>query len=250
MAVMESSKSDPAKHGFFIKKGPGNCNAPLELLRIFAPWALYMIVLLVISLPAASMPAQKVHHYAEQTGERYHEFRLTFVSDGQTVITAEESDRTFITRCNASGDTLAWQIKGDGTTRRAEKSDGRLKVWKNGASEATVLSQDLGDFPWYQTLSFSLRFFLRAQKKEIQFWMLHPEKMTLMKMKAEKLETETATVQGSPVKCHRVRIRPAGPFSFFWKADYWFRDRDQLFVRYKSVHGPPGTPETEVWLLK
>lgn len=108
----------------------------------------------------------------------------------------------------------------------------------------------VADTPWYQTLSFSLRSFLSSAETESEFWMLQPESMDLMRMTAEKKGTETIGGQGAPTACHRVKVRPSGPLAFLWGADYWFRVEDLVFVRYESVHGPPGSSKTVIWLLE
>jgi hypothetical protein len=56
-------------------------------------------------------------------------------------------------------------------------------------------------------------------------------------------------LSGRRIQAWKVRIEPAGFFSFVWQAHYWFRQGDLLFIQYKGRNGPPGTPLTVIRLI-
>lgn len=67
-------------------------------------------------------------------------------------------------------------------------------------------------------------------------------------MRAELAESERLVSAGQDVAAQRVRIRLDKLIAVFRETSYWFRQQDQVFLRYRGVHGPPGTDETLIEL--
>jgi hypothetical protein len=67
-------------------------------------------------------------------------------------------------------------------------------------------------------------------------------------MRAKKIRTEKILVQEREVETQNIRVKLTGFKAIFWHSDYWFRRSDGLFLKYRGVEGPPGTPETVMTL--
>lgn len=80
--------------------------------------------------------------------------------------------------------------------------------------------------------------------------MVRTDSLEVVTMQAEKMGVEVITVAGRQVRARKVEIRREGLLASFWHAAFWFREADHIFVRYQGIHGPPGTHETVVQLMK
>jgi hypothetical protein len=79
--------------------------------------------------------------------------------------------------------------------------------------------------------------------KSYSFWLVRPVDLKVVKMKA------SFSKKRSDAKTITLKIAPVGMLSILWKAYYSYRESDGTFVQYRSIHGPPGTPETVVNLI-
>jgi hypothetical protein len=112
-----------------------------------------------------------------------------------------------------------------------------------------VRSWEVGDLPWFQTLSVSLAHFLSPGAECGEFWILRPDTLELQRLKVAAVRKEQISFNGGTVATWCVEIRPTGLFSALWKGEYWFRQSDRRFLRYRGASGPPGAPMTEILLV-
>jgi hypothetical protein len=154
------------------------------------------------------------------------------------------------TEMDANLATQTWQIRDRETltdlriVRQGEKI--KLKgIFKGESIEDEKL---IDEAPWFQTMSVSFRPFLNSENKKIGFWFVRPDTLDVHKLRAEKKGFEELRIQGQPVRAQKLELRLTGLAAPFWKANYWFREPDHLFLRYEGPGGLPGTPKIEVEL--
>jgi hypothetical protein len=119
----------------------------------------------------------------------------------------------------------------------------------NGKHRGINLNREheLGQTPWYQALSLSLRKHLK-QESELphEFWTLRPDNLDLYRLQIEQVSEDELKMSHTTEQTYHVLIRPTGWKAPFWKGEYWFRKSDGSFLRYFGGSGPPGSPPTIV----
>ncbi len=153
--------------------------------------------------------------------------------------------------CDKRGGTLRWEFSSKKI--RAKLIVVRQKNWLkvkgklNGKPVDKALEID--GAPWYQDVGFNAKRFILSSANTIKFWSFHPQKLTVYRMKMEKIGTETLTIKGNKIEAVKTKVRIDKFFlSMMWSALHWNRKSDGLFLKYKSRHGGPGTPMTNVIL--
>lgn len=104
--------------------------------------------------------------------------------------------------------------------------------------------------PWLQSMSLSLGQFVLSGASEITYRIFRIDTMKLCTLKARKMETEELSLDGGSQLLTRVQVSATGILAKLWHCTYWFRSSDGLFIQYRGVNGPPGTPVTTIELLE
>ena len=221
------------------------------LLHRFA-FAAVCLLLSVGALPLAAATARTAWLYQENTGQHVKTFQWQHSSlDDREVVTVHEENGIFVNHCDRTGRTLFWQFhQGETTDIEAVRRGNELKITGTLEGRRIDSIHTLDERPWYQPLSFSLRFFLAAGSPETSFWTIRSDTLDVVTMQAKRQGLDEIEIAGQPVPALKVEIRRAGLFSSLWHGTFWFREADGLFVRYQGVHGPPGTSETVVQLQR
>lgn len=189
--------------------------------------------------------------YIERVGEKESSFNWQAQKEnGLILIRVFEENKKFLNFCRNNGETQKWRIvvenKHDIT---AERNGNTLHIYGTRFGESYDTTVEIDERPWYQPLSFSLGNFLDSDRQKISFWVIRADKIEVIALTAEKIGVETLMFDGKKVSTQKVEIRAEGFYSKFWSASYWYRKSDNLFLRYKSVHGVPGTAATTVRLV-
>ena len=219
-----------------------------------SPFQAILPLCLALLFMAVASPAAPVFRYLEQTGTDSCIFtwRLERERDTATLsVVQRQGSETFLSRNTAAGETLAWQyVHQPDTDVRAEREGDRIRLSGRFQGKTVDEVHAIDDRPWFQPLSFSLRPLALDGQATAEFWTIRVDTLELVAMRAEAAgREEMDTVRGPRLTAARVVIRPDGVFSRLWRAEYWFRAEDGLFIRYRGTHGPPGTPETVISLL-
>ena len=200
--------------------------------------------------PAEQESAQQTEilRYRQQTGKAAHIYNWKLETQGENVlITLEEPDATFTNLCTPDGSTLSWTMVSPPDTRlRAERKADKLHLQGTLQGKAVDKQLPLGDNPWFQSLSYSLSRMVALKRAKTDFWFLRSDELELLGMRAELAGKEQMVADGKTVAAQRVRIKLDSLIAAFWEASYWFRETDQVFLRYRGVNGPPGTDETMI----
>lgn len=137
----------------------------------------------------------------------------------------------------------SWQLidRQAGTAVQVMRSENLLEI--SGRLHGNVITEQrkIDSAPWYQTLSLSLRHFLKTEQGKLDFWVIRPTDLSVHKLRAIRKKPEELVIDGKQMTASKVEIRLTGAGSFFWKSHYWFRQRDDLFVRYAGPTGLPGS---------
>lgn len=224
----------------------------LSFLRVMCSAAVISLLFAADGGSVSAASADPVCFYQESTGKAVKDFQWSHATSPQEeVITVNEEGATFVNRCDRTGRTLFWHFRQGRQTEIQVIRDGNL-LRISGILQGKKIdtAESIDDRPWYQPLSFSLRSFLYSPAEKISFWMVRTDSLEVASMQAEKKGVEEVAVSGRQMRAQKVEIRREGLLSSFWHAAFWFREADQLFVRYQGIHGPPGTRETVVQLKK
>lgn len=94
-------------------------------------------------------------------------------------------------------------------------------------------------YPWYQNIGFNLGYSMK-DKSNFKFECIRPDNLKLYEMQAEAKEI----INNNGTQEQRINIHLTGMLARFFGSDYYIDCSTRRFVKYKGVHGPPGTPET------
>lgn len=220
---------------------------------IFRAFLFFIVIAqLVGKAQAGAVATAQSYLYSESSGTQVKEFQWHHRSSAlEELVTVEEEGAIFVNHGDRSGQTLAYHFRqGTQTDIHVRREGNLLQVTGILRGEKVERTESIDARPWYQPLSFSLREFLKGDERKRSFWMIRSDTLALVTIQAEKLGVEEVLVSGTRVTARRVEIRKTGFFASLWHGEYWFRTEDDLFVRYQGVHGPPGTPETVVQLIR
>jgi len=123
-----------------------------------------------------------------------------------------------------------------------------LKGILNGKEIEKVIKKKGLD--WYQFHGICIGEFVRSGLKKKKFLSFRPDNLKLYTLVGEGKERCKIEVNGRAVNAVKIRVHLAGLWSKIWKAEYWFRETDGLFLRYEAVNGFPGTPKTVYKLIE
>ncbi|MDF1580176.1 MAG: hypothetical protein P1P74_05270 [Desulfuromonadales bacterium] len=216
-----------------------------------------MLGLLVCLISSPGLAAEAVaemllehHSYLQTIGSESTQLDWRLLEAQPLKVRTSLGHEVDLTSVDASFSTWLWELSDHniGTELRVERRGNALEI--SGSFRGEVINRQLAidDAPWFQTLSLSLRAFLNGSQKMIEFWCLRPASLKVYKLRAVKKGSEAIAVPHGTVHADRVEIRLAGVGGFLWKADYWFRRNDAVFLRYVGPSGPPGSPNTIVTL--
>ena len=202
------------------------------------------------SLPLPEVPEGKFE-YQEIVGDEVTRFNWEVErKQGKIAISVFDTETSFYNLCTEDGATMEWRLVEEGVHDVTVIRKGNtlhlngLRFGKEYNDEVTI-----DERPWYQPLSFSLRSFLNSDEQKTSFWVVRADKIDVMPLTAEKVGEEDIVFNEEVMPAQKVEIRAEGFRSQFWHGTYWYRKSDNLFLRYESVHGLPGTATTIVELI-
>lgn len=192
-----------------------------------------------------------IYSYQETVGDKKIPFFWKATEQEDLIsIDVYEEKTSFTNLCYKNGKTVKWTIKEEGVHDAIAKRVGNV-IKITGIRFGKEIDEEIkiDNRPWYQPLSYSLGEFLESDAKTKSFWVIRADKLEVIALKAKKIGEEELEYDGKKVLTRKVEIRPDGFLSAFWFGTYWYRKSDNLFLRYQSVHGMPGTDETIVELI-
>jgi len=192
----------------------------------------------------------KVYTYKETKGDRSVVFSWELEKGDRIRVTVRREDERFVNILDASGATWGWEVHRPRESLVARREGNAIFLAGQRKGEAVRKEISIDEAPWYQPLSYSLGKFSGSDKEEVEFWIVRPDKLSPVRMRAEKKGVEEISLGGSDVKARKVRVSLDGMLSKLWHAHCWYRAEDGIFLQYEGRNGPPGTPVTRIRLLK
>ncbi|MBM3197685.1 MAG: hypothetical protein FJZ58_00320 [Chlamydiae bacterium] len=128
------------------------------------------------------------------------------------------------------------------------KEGAYLFITNRDKGKEKILSHKVSDTPWVQDFKFGLQPFLMSDAKKYAFCIVHPEKLDVHEMVAQKDMEEVLEVGGKTYFTQKVKISLKGFKKKFWTGYVWFDTTTHLMVKYRANKGP-GTPYTEMLLV-
>lgn len=195
----------------------------------------------------------EIYSYNETVGEISVPFYWKIEErNQQKIISVQENGKSFFNFCSSDGETWEWQFTDSDKEHDviAKRVGDELKITGICNGKNCDKTIQLDERPWYQPLSYSLRNFLQSGQKSISFWIIRADTLEVTTMKVEKQGEEEILINEKTIPALKVELRAEGFYSHFWHGTYWYRKSDNLFLMYRSVHGPVGTPETIVQLMQ
>jgi hypothetical protein len=236
----------------------GGSKALLLPLRAYA----FAVSLLFISLAVAAERVEthprtsaaaddaalgETHTYRQIDGDgSVSDFQWSCTGLDPVTIESDSDQERFLNVCRADGGTLRWKVeRSDGSVNaRRERNAIVFGGELDGASVDRTVKID--EVPWYQALSYSLRQRVLDGGLPVTFWMVRPDTLEPVKLRADKESNEVITLSGRELPCVRLRVTGTGFTGRFWHCFYWFRESDGLFMRYEGLFGIPGLPKSRI----
>ncbi len=191
--------------------------------------------------------------YLEKTGNKSVKivWRLEKQKDAVILSSDRSSGQTNVYKSDSSYANLQWQSKdqSQNTDFTAKREKDHILVSGLLGGEQINKKVRIDKAPWYQSLSFSLTSLAKSDNQSCLFWVLRPDDLEPVKMKARKLTVESIKAGGKSVEAQKIKVVLAGFKSMFWHGLYWYRKDDGIFMRYEGTKGPPGTPVTITTLI-
>jgi hypothetical protein len=191
----------------------------------------------------ADLPAT-VYHYSHAKGTATDTVSRSIIrSPHETIIEYENPpDEHSRAVCDSNFRISSWQYENresDCSVTGTRTGNSILIVGRKG-TKALRKTLSIDSLPWYQALEFSLLPFFRSAAKECAFWMIRPTDMAAFKMSVRRGDTASVPVNGRQERCVQVILSPVGVAGTFWKATYWHRTDDHVFLKCVVPMGIPG----------
>lgn len=211
------------------------------------PMKRYSILVLLLVVGAAQAGMLR-YQKTDADGETILLWQARPFADGW-LIEALDGERRFRNVSREDGSSRSWEVSGKQVELKASLEGDVLLLQGRVSSGRIDKRIVLRNKPWFQALSFSLARFLEQDEQRIEFWTIRPDTFEPVLMIAEKKGHEQLLDRGRSIAVERVRVHPAGLMALLWKADYWFRDSDRRFIRYRSAASIPGLADARIDLL-
>jgi hypothetical protein len=207
----------------------------------------HLVILLFLAGLLRADSAPEIHDYLETTGGEKTEFRWTLYRDAdEWRLESRSGDETHVVFCQPDGTTRQWTLEREGTRVVAMREGHTLRLEGTVDGKPCQRKISLGDEPWLQALSLALGAQAANGVTEQVFWMIRPDNLQAVKLKAANEGKETITLDEGAVEAQRVRVGSPSRTAGLWYSHYWFRTDDHVFVRYEGVFGLPFVPRTTV----
>ncbi len=93
--------------------------------------------------------------------------------------------------------------------------------------------------PWFQNIGFNIGYSINGKSTK-RYECIRPDNLKLYEMQVDAKEI----TQRGDNKEQRLYVHLTGILARFFGCNYFIDYSTRQFIRYKGVHGPPGTPET------
>ncbi|HLF18753.1 MAG TPA: hypothetical protein VI749_07675 [Candidatus Omnitrophota bacterium] len=204
---------------------------------------LFIFTFLFLS-PALAQPTYHFREYRKNTNETIERTTIRFEHQAGTI-------KAFFARgledfpqqeeyvLNKDYETVSWSVTNLQTaTAYTGERKGNTVVIKGkflGKEVNKVLPIDKR--PFFAFPKIALTRFALSKKKELVFWALRNDELTVFKMLAQHKGTETISVNGVPVEAVKVYWSTVNPLFRIFKRTYYYRASDGIFLKQEYPDG-------------
>jgi len=191
-------------------------------------------------------------HYREHLGDkiRNRHFQVKPIAEGVAVMSLIDDSKHYLAHCDNTGNTYLWAVDKKSKRLRAERDGNKITISGTSSGEPVHKQLNKDGLPWFQSLYYSLSCFVRSDRQSIEFWMIRPDNLSLVKLRAEKKAVETIRVNGKKEKAKKIRLGLTGLLSYVWHGYYWYRAQDGVLLQYKDMKSLPGRGKLTVRLCE
>lgn len=194
--------------------------------------------------------AVEYYTYRQKTGSDIFDFSWELTVSENNVVKVSGNGEFYENICDQTCQTLQWHYISEDTDITATRDNDVIRMEGISNNRPFIKGFKIDHHPWYQPLSYSLRCFIDSEEKETFFWMIRPDTLDVIKFKVRKLQKERLIFQGQSIMALKLELGLTSLLEGLWRAHYWFRMDEGIFIRYRGVHGMPGAPETIVQLIE
>jgi hypothetical protein len=149
--------------------------------------------------------------------------------------------------------TLAWTFSDPVRGMELAAAVRGEKIILSGSFQGKKIDKrfDAAGPPWNQLFQMGLGPFVLSGKKGMSFRSIGtqgPGELKIGKMTVTRKENALVTIAGRDAAAVHVRISLSGILSMFWHGDYWYRQSDGRFLRYRGKNRPGGPVAVSEWI--
>lgn len=153
--------------------------------------------------------------------------------------------QTFLTDSDLS--TISWTFSDPARSMELNASWQGGKIVLSGNAKGKKVAREFdGEGPaWNQLFQMGLGAFVESGAASFQFRSIGtqgPGELKIGKFTVNRKAVESIDLAGKTVPAVRLRVSLSGLLSIFWHGDYWFRQGDGRFLRYRGKNRPGGPP--------
>jgi len=234
----------------FIGKG-GKKKVMFKVRQLILFFFAIAAVLLLMDhgLQAGSRQSLK---YNESRGEKVGTRHFYVEDNGKGVaISSSMAGSHALTRCDDFGNTRQWVVNKNKMNIRAIREGNTIQVTGRSGDKAVDKRLTVGDgLPWFQSLYYALSRFVQGEQKQVEFWMIRPDNLSLVKLRAEKESVAIIRLNGSEERTQKVKLSATGLLKYIWHGYYWYRKEDGVLLQYKDMKALPGRAKLTMHLTR
>lgn len=149
-----------------------------------------------------------------------------------------------------TGATLKWSMSKKESVLHGVRQGNTIELKEEVNGKVYTNRIKIDDALWIQPVEYGLQWLARDQDNSaLRFWVISPYDGKISKLVAKKKGVEMIKLGDQEYDAVRVKLTATGWKSLFWSANYWFRESDGIFLKFRGAFGAPGTSETLTELI-
>lgn len=206
-----------------------------------------ILLSLALARPAVCTEMES-YEYLETVGDIQQSIQWCVAKSENTRLLWHTQDEVSLIETRGPFDTEHWRGRNtaEGTSISAFRQGNTIHIQgqlKGNAIDKTIA---IDAAPWFQSMSWSLRRLALSNDEQLELWTLRPDTLKAYKLVAQKIGKEALQIGDKTVVGIKIEIRLKGILGAFWSGQYWFRETDGVWLRYKGVSGTAGNPTIRI----
>ncbi len=133
--------------------------------------------------------------------------------------------------------TLEWSVRDDisGKHYDGNRTGNMIRIKGRDGRKLINETIDIDDDPFYFNPKIGLQRLIESGQERMTFWGIRHDNLKVYKMVAESQGLETIHVNGESVEAVKIYWAAEAGFAKYFSRTYWFRQRDLMYVKQKSM---------------